>query len=285
MKIKILFIGSQCVNKQSQDLACQPERIFRTQFRCQWLINMIKVLSCRFQECLCTFTILIAEASSETRLFRHLSDNVFGACNFGNTKSYEGHLFFQRVQNFRYAVKKFQNAVKKLEKVFCFIDNCIKIGISKLSLWRTRYFSLRANVLTTSPKIWLVNKRDFFQLNFLGTERWISSRCCNVDFNSAWPCWPCCLSKVPLKRACLGIYLTTFSESVISEIQKLWGWSFFPKCLKFKLNFKAAAKNWEKVFFWHNCISTGIVKLSLLRTEYFSLIADVNKQSQGLACQ
>ena len=113
MKIKILFIGTQCLNKQSQDLACQPERVFRTKFRCQWLINIIKVLSCRFRHCLCTFTILLVEASSETRLFRHLSNNVFGACNFGNTKSYEGHLFFQRVQNFRQISKMQQNIQKK----------------------------------------------------------------------------------------------------------------------------------------------------------------------------
>ena len=121
----------------------------------------------------------------------------------------------------------------------------------KLSLWRTRYFSSGANVLTTSPKIWHVNKRDFFQLNFLGSERWISSRCCNVDFNSAWPRLPCCLSKGPLKRAVLDIYLTTFSESVILKIEKLWGSSFFPNFSKLTLDFKNAAKKWEKRFcFW-----------------------------------
>ena len=86
-----------------------------------------------------------------------------------------------------------------------------------------KYFvsEITAYKLTTSLKIWHVNKRDFFQLNFLGSERLISSRCCNVDFNSAWARLPCCLTKDPLKRAVLDIYLTTFSESVISDIQNL----------------------------------------------------------------
>ena len=43
----------------------------------------------------------------------------------------------------------------------------------------------------------------------------------DVDFNSALTRVPCCFSKGPLKRAFLKIYLTTFPESVISEIQKL----------------------------------------------------------------
>ena len=94
-------------------------------------MNMIKVLWCRFQQCLGTFTILLVEASSETGLFRHLSDYVFG-----------------------------------VRKIFSFWDNCIWIGIVKLSLLRTGCFSSEANVLRSSPKIWHVNKRDFFKFNW-----------------------------------------------------------------------------------------------------------------------
>ena len=83
-----------------------------------------------------------------------------------------------------------------------------------------------------------------------------------------------------LVRGCsetrLDIYRTTFSESVISEIQKLCGSSFFSKCLKFNLNFKNAKINSEKFFcFLENCIWIGTVKLSLLRTGYFSSPANV----------
>ena len=86
---------------------------------------------------------------------------------------------------------------------------------------------------------------------------------CDPDFNSAWARLSCCLSKGPLKRDFLGIYLTTCSESVVLQIQTLWG-SFFSKHSKFNLDFKNAEKNWEEVFpIWDNCIWIGNVKLSL----------------------
>ena len=145
-----------------------------------------------------------------------------------------------------------------------------------MSLLRTGYFSSAANVLTNSPKIWHINKRDFLEHNFLASDHWIWLRCYDACFNSAWARLPCCLSEGPLKRAFLDIYLTTFSESVISEIQKLWGSYFFSKYSKFDLNSRNAGKIWEKVFcFWDNCIWIGIVKLSLLRTGYFSSAANV----------
>ena len=51
-----------------------------------------------------------------------------------------------------------------------------------------------------------------------------------------------------LKWDFLDISLTTFSQSVISEIKKLSGSSFDSKCLKFNVDFKKAAKNSEKVY-------------------------------------
>ena len=97
-----------------------------------------------------------------------------------------------------------------------------------------------------------------------------------ADLNSAWARLPCCLSKGGLKGDVLDIYLTTFSESVISEMQNLWGSFFFSKDLKFIVHFKCGAKNWEKVFCcWYNCIWIGIIKLSLLRRGYFSSTANV----------
>ena len=79
------------------------------------------------------------------------------------------------------------------------------------------------------------------------------------------------------------IYLTTFLESAISEMQKLWGHHFFSKCLKFNIDFKNAVKISEKVFcFSDNLIWFGTVKLSLLRTGYFSLIANVLTSSTNV---
>ena len=91
----LIFTGSQYVNMQSQDLACQYKRFFRLQFLCQWTMNMIKVLWCRFQQCSGTFTVLLVERSSETGLFRHLSNHVFRVRNFGNTKAVRVIFFFK----------------------------------------------------------------------------------------------------------------------------------------------------------------------------------------------
>ena len=124
------------------------------------------------------------------------------------------------------------------------------ICIVKLSLLRTRYFSSAANVLRSSPKSLHVIKRDFLEDNFLPSGQWIWQRFYDADFNSVWTRLPCCLSKVHLKLGGLDIYLTTFSESVISEIQKLWGSSFWSNCSKLNLDFENAAKNWEKKKFF-----------------------------------
>ena len=65
-------------------------------------------------------------------------------------------------------------------------------------------------------------------------------------------------------------------KSVISEMQKLWGWSFLSKCSKFNPDFEQVAAKREKGFFFlDNCIWIGIVKLSLLRTGYLWLGANV----------
>ena len=68
LKNGILFTGSQCVNRQSQDLTCQKQRHFQTQFTCQWSMNMKKVLWCRFQQCFGTFTMLLIKGFSQTWL-------------------------------------------------------------------------------------------------------------------------------------------------------------------------------------------------------------------------
>ena len=178
---------------------------------------------------------------------------------------------------------RFQKYSKKLRKIFCFWDNSIWIGIAKLSLLRTGYFSSAANLLTRSPRIWSVKNRDFFQFKWLGSDQWIGKRCCDVDFNSASKSLPYCLSKGPLKRDVLDIYLTKFSEAVISEIQNLWGSYFAPNLLKFNLNFKKAAKNKENLFcLWDNCIWIGIVKLSLVRTGYILSAANMLTSSPNI---
>ena len=127
---------------------------------------------------------------------------------------------------------RFQKCSQKLKKIFYFWDNCFWICIVMLSPLTKRYFSSVANVLISSPKISHVNNRDFFEHNFVPSDKWIWSRICEADLSSASACVPYFFSKHPLKRDFLDIYLTTFSESLTSKIQNLWGSSFFYKMFK-----------------------------------------------------
>ena len=117
MKNRILFIRSQCVNKQSQDFACHIERFFRTQFPWQLQMNMIKALWWIFQHCLGTFTILLLEASSKTGLFRHLSGYIFRVRVFEDTKSMRNIFLFRM---FRFS-STFQKWIKMSSKSFLFL--------------------------------------------------------------------------------------------------------------------------------------------------------------------
>ena len=130
----------------------------------QLWMNMIKVLWRRLKKCFWKFTVFLVEGSSKTGLFRHLSDYVFWVRNFGKTKLWGSSLFL-KYSRFNL---DFKNATRSWEKVFCFWDNCIWIGIIKLSLLRTKYFSSADIVLTWNPKILYVNKRNFFPTQFSG---------------------------------------------------------------------------------------------------------------------
>ena len=52
-----------------------------------------------FQQCLGSFTNSPFEGSSEKGLFRHLSKHVLRSPQFLKYITYEGHIFFQNVQN------------------------------------------------------------------------------------------------------------------------------------------------------------------------------------------
>ena len=84
----------------------------------------------------------------------------FRSLKFRKCKIYAGHLFIQNLVDWK-------NAPRNWEKVFCFWDNCIWIGIVKLSLLRRAYMLSAATVWTRSLKTWHVNKRNFSQLNCL----------------------------------------------------------------------------------------------------------------------
>ena len=83
---------------------------------------MVKVLSFRFQQCFSRFIMLLVKDSSETGLFRHLSNHVVPSQSVQKYISYEGHLFFKMFK----LQSKFRNFKKKNgENIFRFGDNCI----------------------------------------------------------------------------------------------------------------------------------------------------------------
>ena len=53
------------------------QRDFKPQLYSQRSINMVKDVSFRFENCFGPFTVLLVEGSSETGLFRNLSNHVF----------------------------------------------------------------------------------------------------------------------------------------------------------------------------------------------------------------
>ena len=130
---------------------------------------MIEVLWCRFQQCLGRFTIFFVKASLKGD-FLDIYLTTFSESATSKIKHLWRSSFFSKRLKFNL---HFRNFAKNWEKVFCFWDNCIWIGIVKLSLVRTGYFSSAANGLTSNAKTWHVNNRDFFQTNCRGSDQGI----------------------------------------------------------------------------------------------------------------
>ena len=107
----------------SQDLACQSGKLFRTQLKWHWSMNIIEVLWCRFQQCLGTFTIFLVKAAFETGLFRHLWGYVFGVHNFENAKPTRAILLFKK---FKISCR-FWKRWKKFRKNFLFL-RCLHLN-------------------------------------------------------------------------------------------------------------------------------------------------------------
>ena len=60
---------------------------------------MVKVLSFSFEQYCGHFTMLLVKGSSEAGLLRHLSDLVYENPQVKKNMRYEGHLFFENIQN------------------------------------------------------------------------------------------------------------------------------------------------------------------------------------------
>ena len=100
------------------------------------------------------------------------------------------------------------NCDKKFGKSF-FVSEIIA-SWNKLSQLRREYLWSAVNILTKSPKIWHITKREFLQLNCVHSDQEIWQWCCCWDINSVSASLPCYLSKGPMKGDFLDFYLSTF---------------------------------------------------------------------------
>ena len=100
--------------------------------------------SFRLQQCFNQFLIFSVEGSSKTRLFRHLSNDVFWSPWLRKYISYEGHPFFGKCVKIDIDLK---NAKKKQKK----------------KNWE-RVFSSAVIALTNSHTILHITKRDFLKM-------------------------------------------------------------------------------------------------------------------------
>ena len=128
---------------------------------------MLKMLWCWFQQCFGTFSMLLVEGSSEMGRFR-IYLTTFSECEISEIQNQRRLCFFSKYLK---SYCCFQKCCKKVSKGFYFWDNWMRIGIIKLSLLTTVYFSSAANVLRSWTKIWHVNKRQVLQLNWLGSDQ------------------------------------------------------------------------------------------------------------------
>ena len=74
---RILLIGTQYLSKQCQDLKYYQKRNLAADFLSERSKNMMKILGCRFKQCLGPLNMLTIHKCSDTWLFRNLSNPAF----------------------------------------------------------------------------------------------------------------------------------------------------------------------------------------------------------------
>ena len=81
---------------------------------------MVKVLLFSFEPSFGQFTMLLVEGSSETGLFRHLSNRISCSPYVQNYFNYERQIFLKRFK----IESKFRKFKEKTENIFRFRDKC-----------------------------------------------------------------------------------------------------------------------------------------------------------------
>ena len=109
----MLFIGTECINKDSSEFANYKERLCPSQLPSQCSIKMVKALSFRFQKYFGPFTIFLLERSSEIGFLYNYQTTFFGVRNFRNISQMR-FILFSKCSKFNIDFK----IQSKLEKTF-----------------------------------------------------------------------------------------------------------------------------------------------------------------------
>ena len=144
---------------------------------------MIKRLALTTSQCFGPFSKFPVDGSSQTGLFRHLSNHVFRGTLFRKFISYESYLFLKG-SKFNIDLK---NVHKNSENFFCFFDNCIWIVCIELSLLRREYLSSTVNVLRKSLNL-SISLRVTFSNSITFTVTCKYSKYAGVEIESVF--WP-----------------------------------------------------------------------------------------------
>ena len=129
---------------------------------------MVKVLSFSFEHCFGPFNTLPFEGSSETGLWRHLPNYIFGVRKLKKTSAMRIIFFFLKMFKFEF---QFTKCKKNSENNLCFWDNWIWKCCNKLPFLRREYLLLAVNGLTNSPTIFHITERTFCSLNCLHRDQ------------------------------------------------------------------------------------------------------------------
>ena len=77
LRREFLLLAANRLTNSPKNFLYHLEGLFQLQLRSPGWTNMVKVMSFGFQKCFVPFTMSLCEVSSETRLFRDLSNLVF----------------------------------------------------------------------------------------------------------------------------------------------------------------------------------------------------------------
>ena len=126
---------------------------------------MIKVLSFSFEQSFGPFTMLLVEGSSETGLFRHLSNLVFQSLYVSSEiRQLWWSSFFLEMFKTECKFIKFK---KNLRNFLRFWDNCVWKCYYKKSLLRREYLLSAVDGLSNSRETFKITLWDYLNLNIL----------------------------------------------------------------------------------------------------------------------